>query len=301
MSHEQPRSGVRVPRSVRLLIASPVVILFASATRLLLISNYDSSTATELAASGGVVGTLLGTVVPLLAPYLPLLCILLAIVRKWVLLSLSMAATALLSPAHAKPEAGWKSSYAVLRWFWETVRHFEWESLWTTEFKWAAGCAVAGAAISIFVAPEALLFENVLWSVDSTEGKVLGLILFVVLRFAYAAVVASICAVVVPFVNTVYTVPFDGHVASEIARRPWLPPERITLRSGTVHAGYVLSTENDWFVVLREYDRTIEYIPADDVIIRAVCTFKEGQPTIDSPLIKLYDVRQPRVPYCYNR
>jgi hypothetical protein len=61
--------GERIERSsrwLRALLLSPVVLLFISATRLILVSNYDTTTATTIATSGGFVATLLGTVVPLL-------------------------------------------------------------------------------------------------------------------------------------------------------------------------------------------------------------------------------------------
>lgn len=69
---------VRRSQAFKAAMLSPAVILFASATRLLFISNYDTTTATTIASAAGVVGTLLGTVVPLLPPYLPILTILLA-------------------------------------------------------------------------------------------------------------------------------------------------------------------------------------------------------------------------------
>lgn len=95
-------------RRLKTLFLSPVVVLFASATRLLLISNYDTTTATTLAASAGVGGTLLGTLVPLLPIFLPAILIFFIIVRRWGLLLLTAVFTALVSPAsiHSVKEAG---------------------------------------------------------------------------------------------------------------------------------------------------------------------------------------------------
>lgn len=86
-------------RRVKALLLSPVVVLFASATRLLIISNYDTTTATTLASSSGVVGTLLGTIVPLLPLFLPAILIFFMILRRWGLVVLTALFTALVSPA----------------------------------------------------------------------------------------------------------------------------------------------------------------------------------------------------------
>jgi hypothetical protein len=58
-------------RGLMTLALSPFIILLASGTRLILISNYDTTTATTMAASGSLGETLLGTVIPLLPPFLP--------------------------------------------------------------------------------------------------------------------------------------------------------------------------------------------------------------------------------------
>lgn len=86
-------------RRVKALLLSPVIVLFASAARLLIISNYDTTTATTLAASSGVVGTLLGTIIPLLPLFLPVVLIFFMIFRRWGLVVLTALFTALVSPA----------------------------------------------------------------------------------------------------------------------------------------------------------------------------------------------------------
>lgn len=92
--------AVRAPRRVQALLLSPLVILFASAARLLIISNYDTTTATTVAASSGVVGTLLGTIVPLLPLLLPAIVIFFVIFRQWGLVVLAALLTAFVSPAY---------------------------------------------------------------------------------------------------------------------------------------------------------------------------------------------------------
>jgi hypothetical protein len=103
---------LRRSRAFKAALLSPAVILFASATRLLLISNYDTTTATTIASAAGVVGTLLGTVVPLLPPYLPILTILLAAARRWTLAGFAGCATVLLSPTYVdSPNGGFKLAF----------------------------------------------------------------------------------------------------------------------------------------------------------------------------------------------
>ena len=75
------------------LALSPLVILIASGTRLLVMANYDTTTATTVAASGGLGETLLGTIVPLLPPFLPAVCVILAIFREWFLLAFAGLST----------------------------------------------------------------------------------------------------------------------------------------------------------------------------------------------------------------
>jgi hypothetical protein len=90
----------RTSRAVKALLLSPIVVLFASATRLLIISNYDTTTATAMASSAGVVGTLLGTIIPILPLFLPALLVFLIVVRRWALALLTGLAAAVISPAY---------------------------------------------------------------------------------------------------------------------------------------------------------------------------------------------------------
>lgn len=96
-------SSSRTERSsgaVRALLLSPIVVLFASAARVLIISNYNTTTATTLASSAGIVSTVLGTIVPVLPLFLPALLIVLVVFRRWAYVLLTAVATALISPAY---------------------------------------------------------------------------------------------------------------------------------------------------------------------------------------------------------
>ena len=86
--------------AVRALLLSPIVVLFASAARVLIIANYNTTTATTMAASAGVVSTLLGTVVPILPLFLPALLVVLIVFRRWAYALLTAVATAFVSPVY---------------------------------------------------------------------------------------------------------------------------------------------------------------------------------------------------------
>jgi hypothetical protein len=86
--------------AVRALLLSPIVVLFASAARVLIIANYNTTTATTMAASAGVVSTLLGTIVPILPLFLPALLVVLVVFRRWAYVVLTAVATAFVSPVY---------------------------------------------------------------------------------------------------------------------------------------------------------------------------------------------------------
>lgn len=103
-----PEGGVlaTTSRGVVALALSPLVVLLASGTRLLVISNYDTNTASTMATSGGLGETLLGTVIPLLPFFLPAAAAALAIFRMWLLATFTIFAAAIISPAYATVSEG---------------------------------------------------------------------------------------------------------------------------------------------------------------------------------------------------
>lgn len=108
-------------------------LLVISATRLLIISNYNATTATAVASSGGYVNTLLGSVIPLVPVTLPYLAVLLLGFRRILLASLTAVAALLVSPAHVTfphlidPNSGLAVKYD---WHLVTIDHPN-QTLWT--------------------------------------------------------------------------------------------------------------------------------------------------------------------------
>ncbi len=248
------RATLSRARALKAAALSPAVVLFASAIRLLLIANYDTTTATAIASASGVVGTLLGTIIPLLPPYLPILTILLVIARRWTLAALAGFATVLLSPTYVdSPRDGLITAWASSRQVSALIKQCEWSLLWQN-YPGVVLSIVVGGLLVFFVAPMPL------WSRP------------IVLKVVYCIIIAIMCGYVTVLVHTFYRVPFSAELASEIARRPWMPAEEIVFKSdGVSRVGYTLSTKDNWHIILNDVDRSIIYVRADNVATRTAC------------------------------
>src|ERR1700748_579257 len=91
-------------RAVALLL-SPLGLIIISVGRLLIISDYNTTTATAIASSTGYFNTLLGTLIPLVPAFIPYIALLLLLLRQFVLSLIAFAFTALFAPtplAHAQ-------------------------------------------------------------------------------------------------------------------------------------------------------------------------------------------------------
>ena len=97
----------RISNAVRIAVLSPSVLVFISAVRLLIIANYDPTTASSIASSIGVVGTLLGTLIPIVPALLPVLVLAFIALRKPLLLLFAGFGTALVSPAYTTLKVAW--------------------------------------------------------------------------------------------------------------------------------------------------------------------------------------------------
>ena len=84
-------------RAVALLL-SPLGLVIISVGRLLIISDYNTTTATAVASSTGYVNTLLGTLIPLVPAFIPYIALLLLLLRQFVLSIIAFAFTAFIAP-----------------------------------------------------------------------------------------------------------------------------------------------------------------------------------------------------------
>jgi len=80
------------------LILSPAGLLLISAGRLIIISNFNTTTAVTVASSGGFVNTLLGTIIPLVPVFIPYLALLLLLFRRFLLSIMTFVFAAFISP-----------------------------------------------------------------------------------------------------------------------------------------------------------------------------------------------------------
>lgn len=328
---------------VKALLLSPVVILFASATRLIIISNYDTTTATTIASSTGVVSTLLGTVVPLLPLFLPALFIVLVMFRRWRYVFLTALATAFIAPAHTasltdgQREAStrsvniWRqlnvwprvdditSVIRVIRsgfsnfleylqnTIWLTDdREREWLNLWD-RWPWLLICA--GLALLIaFIDPGSRVrppdSSNTLRLSSDKRSLFKGFLWWIwrwpIGKIGYGIVMVLVTAYAILLVDATYRVPFNGAIASDILRRPWLPAEEVSL-TGRIDplVGYTLSTSDGWHVLLVHQTRQIMYIRSIDVTARAVCHVKPTEPP-KQPLIELVGANTYPTDTCFS-
>lgn len=326
----------RSSRAAKALLLSPIVILFASATRLIIIANYDTTTATTIASSAGAISTLLGTVVPLLPLFLPALFIVLIIFRRLALAFLTALAAGFVSPAYTDVIDGLGQAFTTITNIWRRLDVWprvddinlavgaikrsaafilrtigptdnsqqQLLAVWN-EWTWVFICAAAGL-IMIFVNPPRLLrrpdSSNTIRLTDEKPSLLKGFFGWVwrwpIGRGLSSLAVVLACAYSVLLVDTIYRVPFNGGLVSDILRRPWLPAEEVQVSSSDDPlVGYVLSTIDGWHVLLQEKTRQITYIKSADVIARTVCRIEQPNRFHD-PLIKLQGVNPTRTYTC---
>jgi len=281
---------VKTSRAVKALFLSPIVVLFASAVRLLLISNYDTSTATLMASSGGIIGTLLGTVVPLLPAFLPALLVLVVIFRRWRLAILTGLAVALVSPAYEAPITIYRQARTEFLSVAQNINELDFLAVWEDN-PWAIGCALAALLVMVF-------FDAPNW-LDWGESGLIECVLILIGRLLFGLGPAVICGVCVLLVQIAYQVPFNTTLASDIVRRPWLPAEKVSVQSGeTPIIAYTLSTADGWHVLLTERTRRIYFIKASDIIAREVCQVDTQQSDQPLPLIRFTGVIDDQTESC---
>jgi len=247
-------------RSVTIaLIASPAGLLLISVTRLLIISNYDPTTASAIVASGGYIDTLLGTTIPLIPIFLPYVALVLFFFNRVILGILALLTAVLISPAAL-------TRTSILR-----LVQRDWNRIIDASAPIQALMIATAIALTCLLLVELFRFNDF---------------------FKTVAVLVSIIAI--PIVVRVYPFPIGNQFYSELIRQPWLPADTITLRSGQEFTGYILSDEPSRVVVLSETTRTVIYFPPSDVVGVHLCQM--GQASSARPLVTLIPAGTPRSP-----
>jgi hypothetical protein len=261
------------------LLASPIGLIFIAVTRLLLISNYNISTALAVASSGGYVNTLLGSVLPVIPVLLPYLTLVLLLFNRIILGTLSLIATAVITPTALSGKTLALHQLAV-----------------------DGSLFIVVAVFIIVVMLAVALLLAVAGLIRKTRG---GAALLPVLAIVVAArtlprsIAVFACILLIPAVFALYPLPSKNSYYSELVRQPWLPDELITLASGHTIDGYVVSEDQDWVTILSDQDRHIYYYPPAQIKQRQVC--QQPGDRISAPLVSLISasaVAQSRLPKC---
>jgi hypothetical protein len=219
------------------LVLSPVGVLLVSTTRLLIISDYNTSTASAVVSSGGYVNTLLGTIIPLVPIFMPYLGITLLFFRRVIPGVLCLIASVFISPINSSGGKVLKLATKI----WGPLLGESWIHL---------------SAYGLLLIAVGVICTFALAGGFNTFAKAVGTVL---------------CLFLIPYVIQLYPLPHNNNFYADQLRAPWLPAEEITLESHQQVTGYVLSGDGEWLVVLVADGRKLVYYPTGEVENRQVC------------------------------
>jgi hypothetical protein len=242
------------------LLLSPVGVILVAATRLMIVSDYNSNTALAILRSAGYVNTLLGSVIPLVPILMPWIALLLLWLNQMIASLLAFAAALLISPAALT----WKA-------FLSTAQH---------DLQAAQGGAWDVLAFFLAVLAAILLVIELIGFGIRASARSVGL----------AATVA-----IVPIMFRLYPLPASDVFYTNLLTQPWLPAETITLTTHQSVTGYVLDSDQDWTEVLRAEDRTVVQYHTSEVSSRAMCQI--AVVASERPLFPLINA-QSELPLC---
>jgi hypothetical protein len=246
----------RLQRSTTLALAlSPVGVILIAAARLLIVSDYNMSTATAIVASDGYVNTLLGSLIPVVPLFIPYLGLLLLLSRRLIVGVLALGVAVLVSPAVYTGGAALRIMQSDLRqvWHWSLSNGYV--------FVLAAGAAAGLLVIMLFGV--------------SAFSRTLGTILAVAL---------------IPLALQLYPLPVGPTYYAQLLKQPWLPEERIALASRPSVLGYVLADSNVSMEVLLQTGRSVAFYPNRLIAGEQVC---EAAASSLRPLVPLMPLGQP--------
>lgn len=242
------------------LLLSPVGVILIAATRLMIISDYNTNTALAILRSAGYVNTLLGSIIPLVPILMPWIALLLLWLNQMIASLLAFAAALLISPAALT----WKAFLSIAQHDLQVSGGGAWD------------------VVAFFLAAVAALllaFELVGFGIRVTARSV-----------GLAATVA-----LVPIMFRLYPLPASDVFYTNLLTQPWLPAETITLTTHQSVTGYVLESDQDWVQVLRAEDRTVIQYHTSQVSSRAMCQI--AVVASERPLFPLINT-QSELPVC---
>jgi len=253
----------RLTRSATIaLLLSPAGLLIIAAARLLIISDYNTATASAIVSSSGYVNTLLGTIIPLVPIIMPYLALILLFFNRVIPGILALVATAFISPVAAASRPAIAGLAAK-----------DWNQIVNTHF---IGLLAAAVALLLFIELAGVGFNACMRTIATI-----------------------VCIALIPTIAHLYPLPFNNEFYAQLVRQPWLPAETFTLSSGQKIVGYSLSDDGSWTEILLNDTRTIHFYLASDVAGRRICQIGQAQPM--QPLITLTTGEtsvSPRTPPC---
>ena len=235
-------------------------MILVAATRLMIVSDYNTNTALAILRSGGYVNTLLGSIIPLVPILMPWIALLLLYLNQMIASLLAFAAALLISPVTL------------------TRQHV----LSIAQHDVPVTHGGASKVLSFFLAAAAavlLLIELVGFGIRATARSV-----------GLAATVA-----IVPIMFRLYPLPASDVFYTNLLTQPWLPAETITLTTYQSMTGYVLESDQDWVEVLLAEDRTVVQYHTSQVTLRAMCQI--AVVASERPLFPLLNT-QSELPLC---
>jgi hypothetical protein len=320
-------------KSIALLL-SPIALILIGATRLFVISDYNTTTAITIASSGGYVSTLLGSVVPLVAVFMPYVALVLLLFRQFLLSIIAFVFAAFITPTPltlpatlpiAKAEVhrmlSQVSGDPVIPGFIALLILILLADYTNNLFETLSGFVIVLTAFALlFVAWNAHLSIPVSLSLAGNgEHRVIALAsenplivtLIAVVPFIIVSIYRNTATVLtsamvilativfIPYIYNIFPVPRHQNYYAQVLHELWLPPEGIVLNSGHIYYGYVLSADTDWFTVLLLKSRTVVYLHTGEVAGRAVCQAgQQDQPYPYPPLFRIFYTPPPHIPPC---
>jgi hypothetical protein len=243
----------RIKRSSTVaLVLSPVGLLLLAATRVLIVSDYNLSTALAILSSSGYINTLIGSVIPLVPVLMPYVALVLLYLDRMVAALLTFAAALLISPATMSGA----DALSLVRQDWHLMIGGSHGRL--------VILGILGSLLCILLLIEIAGFQVAI--VVRTVGTV--------------GIIATL-----PLIVRVYPIPISNSFYANVLSQPWLPAETVTLTTHKVVTGYVLENGEEWFEVLLAQDRTVVQYHASEVASRTMCQMASTEPK--RPLLPL--------------
>jgi hypothetical protein len=301
------QTSERVSNSIRVALLSPGVLIIIASIRLLIIANYDPTTAISIESSTGVVSTLLGTIIPVVPALLPVLALSFVALRKTLLLILTAIGTTLVSPAYATPKtAALETGRQFVNLYRVAFMHSSLAARHALSLSWKFDRAsiIFGAIAIALIAIDnrELITKSYAIAINAGEDK------DPLLAVAFTTVVLLVSGLLIDvffgaaffFTSTIYHIPSSSQEISAVTSRPWLPTERITVRPDKVFVGYTLSTAYGWYIFLQQQDRTINYFHSSNVLSRSLCQLNGIARPNRPPIFKLVNAPVSSVPKCFD-